>query len=772
MNNNPNDNIYNKFDYTQKTDLKEFIFLIKKRIWLILFILITTIFTAIIVTLLKTPIYESTTTIAIENPKQAQTIFNMGTERGRDMLSNEMQIITSRTLAEEVVRNLLDYDGRYNMFLFNTRKYSSTGVRKIVRDIWESIFGSQEIRTDLVLTQQLPLEHFNAIVASLKASLSVQSVGNTNVLKITIRSINSLEAALICNIVADTYQARDLTWSTGEIINLRNFLSEQLSIMKLDLQNVEDKLKSYSEQEKIYGLDGNAQIMLNKLSEVEAQYYNNRAEITIIQEKKRYISKKLSAEEKTLTDQLLSSINNRLFAIRNQIAQNEADLIKNVTIYGRNHEAVQTIQRKINGLKTELATQTQDLIAQGLSAADPLEYRQSLIDNVIEIDNEEKSLLSRAKQYKILVDQYSNQLNLLPAKSLQYARLERDKNILNETYLLMRQKYEEVRISEASELGKVRIIDTALPPSHKSEPNTLFDLLVGFILGLGLCYLFIIILEKLDRTIKSGGIIENLGLTVLGIVPNFLEYKNKSNKSNKKSHKEMKRKIIEEDPMSPISESFRSLRTNLIYTTDNIKKNSIIISSPGPEEGKTTIVTNLAIAFAHMGKSTLLIDADLRRPRLHNIFNFLNEGGLTDYLTGVIDNYYDVIQPTDIENLSVLTAGNIPHNPSELLSSEKMANLISNLEERWDIILIDSPPIVAVTDAMIISKSIDSLVLVVMAGKTEIDALMHSVSIVKHIGATLSGVVLNGLSRNHSYSSYYYYHHYYYHDKHKKKMKS
>ena len=184
-------------------------------------------------------------------------------------------------------------------------------------------------------------------------------------------------------------------------------------------------------------------------------------------------------------------------------------------------------------------------------------------------------------------------------------------------------------------------------------------------------------------------------------------------RANTKSSSGLKRRLItREDPKSPVSEAYRSLRTNFLYSSDKEIK-SILVSSAGPGEGKTTTVANLAITYANLGKKTLLVDTDLRRPVVHKVFNFARDNGVTNYLSSQTDNYTELVKETEIENLSVITSGIIPPNPSEMLGSKRMMKLVKLLEADWDMVLFDSPPLVAVTDANMISKEIDQIVLIV-----------------------------------------------------------
>ena len=224
-----------------------------------------------------------------------------------------------------------------------------------------------------------------------------------------------------------------------------------------------------------------------------------------------------------------------------------------------------------------------------------------------------------------------------------------------------------------------------------------------------------------------------------------------------------RRLITHEDPKSPISEAYRSLRTSLMYS--HLKQdvgNVILVSSPGPGEGKTTTIVNLAITYANLGKKTILVDCDLRKPVTHKIFNLERDPGITKYLSGNSDNIEEIINNTEVDNLSMITCGIVPPNPSEILASSKMEKFIEKLKGEFDIILIDSPPLLAVTDSFVITKFADQFILVVRAGQTEKGGLDRSLDQMKQVGVNFSGVVMNDVDESNSYGKGYYYNYYQY----------
>lgn len=219
--------------------------------------------------------------------------------------------------------------------------------------------------------------------------------------------------------------------------------------------------------------------------------------------------------------------------------------------------------------------------------------------------------------------------------------------------------------------------------------------------------------------------------------------------------------IVHLDPKSPISETFRTLRTNLQFINKNKEMQTILITSTLPQEGKSFTSANLAVAFAQTGKKVLLIDADMRKGRQYTIFDLLPKPGLSNYLLDISQEKKDIkdyIQTTEIDNLYIMTAGSIPPNPSELLVSESMLNTIKGLKESYDIIILDGPPASIVTDSIILTSIVDTTVIVVACNETKKDNLHKVVNSIKNVGGNIAGIVVNKVkTSNKSYKNSYYY---------------
>jgi tyrosine-protein kinase Etk/Wzc len=329
---------------------------------------------------------------------------------------------------------------------------------------------------------------------------------------------------------------------------------------------------------------------------------------------------------------------------------------------------------------------------------------------------------------------------------------------------MLREKYEENRIAEAGQIGSVRIVDSAKPPKHPIKPKKKMNLILGVMVGLGLGLGITFVREYLDTSLKTVEDVERMNMPVLGSIP-FIVQQGKIKSGRGENGEVMRiesRLITHFAPKSPVSEAYRSVRTNIQYAKADSPIKTVLVTSSGPGEGKSTSVANLAITFAQTDAKTLLVDTDLRRPVLHAIFGHTRNEGLTNILVGRI-SADEAIKPTKIGNLDLLTSGTIPPNPSELLSSNMMETFLDEAKSKYDIVLFDTPPVIAVTDAAILAAKLDGLILVIRSGVTDKEALLRSRTLIEKVNAKILGVLVNGINFNQLYGSYnYYYYQYYY----------
>ena len=348
-------------------------------------------------------------------------------------------------------------------------------------------------------------------------------------------------------------------------------------------------------------------------------------------------------------------------------------------------------------------------------------------------------------------------LSTYPGKQSQFAQLELETSLQNDTYRYLLSQLEAARISAATIAPYVQIIEPAEGVGRLGM-GLRQKMMLGLLSGLFLAILTAFFLEYLDQTIKTSADVERvLEVPVLGLIP--LEPIRNGNAAPSGRRRTSLPLVSLLSPEHPASEAYRTLRTNVTFVNAEQRQlQLLVVTSPGPGEGKSTTAANLAITLAQQGSKTLLVDADLRRPLVHRAFNLVQEPGLTDVLVSNAA-LREAIRPNVVPKLDVLPAGALPPNPSELLGAGSMMNLLEQLRGMYDTVLFDSPPTLAVTDATVLGAAADGVILVVRAGETDEVAAQRALQQLKRVQAKIAGTVLNGIQkqrdRYYNYYSYY-----------------
>jgi len=331
-----------------------------------------------------------------------------------------------------------------------------------------------------------------------------------------------------------------------------------------------------------------------------------------------------------------------------------------------------------------------------------------------------------------------------PVDQAELGRLRTTLSQYQNSYAALLSRYEEIRLAEAQAVDNVVVAEPAEVPLYPVKPRTLLNTLLASVVGGMLAVGTAFLIEYLDDTIKtSEDVGRDLGLSTLGIIARFHAAKDEG------------MLITAVHPRSPISEAYRTLRTNIQFSAVDKPLKAILVTSAAPLEGKSTTVANLGVVMAQAGLSTIVVDSDLRRPALHRLFDVSNSYGLTNALLQNDPN--DCLQATEVENLQVLTSGPLPPNPAELLGSQRMRSLIQQLKDHADMVLFDGPPSLAVTDAALLANQVDGVLLVMEAGKTRREVAQRAKEDLSKVGANLIGVVLNKVPYKGGGGYYYYY---------------
>ncbi|MCY7363116.1 MAG: polysaccharide biosynthesis tyrosine autokinase, partial [Ignavibacteria bacterium] len=368
------------------------------------------------------------------------------------------------------------------------------------------------------------------------------------------------------------------------------------------------------------------------------------------------------------------------------------------------------------------------------------------------IEIEDLNLKNRA--YKELIAKSQNELKGLPEEMSELVRLEREKSAAERLYSMLEQKYQEATINERARVGNASILDLGLDNNSPVAPDRPRIILFGILIGLGLGLAFAFVRNYLDKTIKTPDELESGGASVLSWIPK-IETAGKNGTTTPEF-------IVGSKANSAASEAFKALRTRIQFSRlESNQLKTILITSSIPFEGKTIVACNLAGSFAQAGKKVLIMDCDLRKPRVHNVFETDKFPGLSDYLFTNV-TLEDITRKTSLDNLYFITSGTIPPNPSELLGSVQMKQFMNKLKEIYDIVIVDSPPFITVTDSEILYNITDGTVLVCQANKTPSEAFWKTHErLSKKQSHHLLGCVLNNFNFKSSYGYYYNYYYYY-----------
>lgn len=728
--------------------LKDYLLIFQRRKWIILLSFLVVTGFSIFFSFITTPVYQSKTTLMIEEPGgMKEQIFEVPSLIQKETrIKNQVEIIKSRTLGERVIQAVAISP--------HEKLWVSKKNGKANSNLFES-------------------------VERLHRNMEVVPIRETDIIEIRVTASHPDLCAFLANTIAEEYYKESLRMSRGEITEVRQFLEGQLQNIQQELQANEEALKDFKEKEKIAALPEETEERVKQLVEFETIYNEALTELTSYQKRLEFMKSQLSERKSHLVEDISQISSPLIQQLRAQMANLEGLRAEYIAQgVAENHPKMEEIVKRIGDIKKKLIAETSKLVSTELVPSDPLTYSKDLVDKILSIEIEMQSLWAKTSALGKIVDKYSGELNSLPEKSLQLARLERTTKVGENIFLMLKEKYEEAKIKEAGQIGNVRIIDGALPPEFPIKPkkkmNVALGGLLGIILGIGTALLW----ERLDTSIRTIEEIEALGLPVLGSIPiiKSQEEKVEGRKLVVKGELAEIRKIASNlithfEPKSPISEAYRTIRTNIQFSKLDTPLKTILVTSSGPHEGKSTTVANLAISMAQMGTKTLILDSDLRRPVLHSIFGLEKEVGLTHYLVGKV-GLKDVIKPTPIENLSLITCGVLPPNPSELLGSFKMKEFVQALKEDYEVILFDSPPVIAVTDACVLSTFLDGVLLVVASGQISGEAVQRASSLLSNVGAKLIGAILNKVNVESTYGSYHYYYYYhYYYDEGRKRVK-
>jgi len=657
-----------------------------------------------------------------------------------------------------------------------------------------------------------PYADNEVIIDRLENSVSFDPDKASDVVFISALSTDPKEAAIIANAYAEAYYENNLNNSRKQLRSTREFLERTLQTKKAALDTVEESLRRYIEQHG--SIDEEGQNVVRTISSMEAQRDEADIEIETMRNTIQTYEKRLADVKATLPKSQEEEIDADSKRIMDMVTSIEVTkILEQISSLEQERESIKEenagtsdtalVVRRIAGIDEQIASLRKSINDRiGVTAnkqkrnEENEDLARDIYNKLIDARMKLQSFEVRRKALVSSIEQNEARFQEIPKINIEYARLQRSKMTLEKVYVAVEEKYQSALIAEQSEFGYVDVLQRAMPPSTHLYPNIPKNLGFGFFIGLVLGISSAFFINYFDDRIHKPEDIKRRGLSVLTVIPamdaktlNLVTRVDPVDGTVNGERGTIRRVVGHEEaaeegpiidphlitainPYSRIADSYRRLRTSVQYWKKDATIKSVLVASGAPQEGKSLTTANLAVVFAQTRKKVLIVDVDLRRPTIHELFNLQLEPGLTEVLFGEVD-LSAAIRHTFIENLDILPCGAIPLNPTELIGSVTMKNLKNELDTMYDIVMYDSPPILLFTDSELLVALVDAVVFVVKTNSTTFDSLDHSVDIIEGIRLNLAGVVVNQYELNRLHRGYYHLHgEYYYQQKYVPKEKT
>lgn len=699
-----------------ETNLLDYLMVLRKHQWMIFTFLLLVVSIVTIAVFRMKPVYVASARVEVDPENNNPLPFQDGTALGDyididNYIDTQTKIIQSQTLAMVTIRSM-DLP-RFPEFGGDPKALVNTG----------------------------PNQKEPPILSDFLSRLSVNRVPNSRLIEVQFAAQDPELAAEVVNAHLQNYKEENFKSRYDATMQASNFLSSELEELRQKMEKSDAAEVAYERNNQIWMVDANQNTTTQKLSQLSNS-------LTIVQTD---LAEKEAAYDLAHTDNgamVAAQSDPRVQGLTKEKEGLDEQYAEALAQFGPNWPKVQVLKAQDEAIAAQLRAAKTDAL--------------QLIDNQYHQIEAREALLERdLNRQEVLA-------NNMAQKLVEYNMLKHDADSNKELYDGLLEKLKEAGITAGLRSSSIRIVDPALVPSTPSEPRKTRDitlgLLIGLVGGVGLAFLR----EYLDNTIKSPGDVQSLaGLPCLAVVPSFAGARSLAKISKSSAggaDVDTRVELVSvQQPKSQVSEAFRALRTSLLLSQAEHPPQVILVTSALPREGKTTSAANLAITLAQLGDRTLLVDSDLRKPGIRRALNLPNrhgrDVGLSSYLAGVAPLHDIIVQHPTVPNLDAIPTGPIPPNPADLLSSHRMAEAIEDLRQQYKFVVIDSPPVMAATDAVIISALADGVVLVVWSNETPKQAFSRTRELLAAVKGRLLGVVLNAVDSG--APDYYYSYRYY-----------
>jgi len=700
--------------------LRDYLDVLIRRRWTLAAFFVIVVATTVLLTLARRPVYKASVLLEIrqENPKVVafKEVIEAQAQGYQEFYQTQYDVLRSRTLAERALAVL------ERLGVSTGTKGEGPGLLTTVRAAIASIVPRRRgVSVDEETRKaQQRVERFLKRV-------EVSPRRNSYLVDLSFSHPDPHVAAKTVNVLAEEYINMSLDQRIHASEKGRRFIEKQLAVTKAALERSEEELQAFSESNEIVTMDEKQNIAYQKLADLNESL--TRAQSARIAKESLY----RQTQSGDLGGISLIVDNPLVKSLKEELARVELQRSKLAETFTPEYPEMKRVEGQIAALRQRIGAEEKRIVGAIRADYEAAKRREELLSAALE---EQKKVVSdfneRAIDYKIL-------------------RREVDTN--RGIYNALLQRLKEVEVTEGIKASNIQVIDKAEVPLYPDEPrpmrNLLLAIVVGLLGGVGLAF----VQENLDSSLKSPEDVEKyLLLPTLGIVPTIRQ--RKSNGTRPEVSAEL---VAHEEPMSHAAESLRTLRAALFLATASGPPSRLIVTSARPQEGKSCVAANLAVSLSQMGKRVVLVDADLRRPRLHRIFDVEISPGVSNYLTGSRP-LPELLRKTAVPSVDLVASGPVPPNPAELLDSERMRLLLEELERRYDFVLLDSPPTLGFADVPLLSRFAGSVLLVVRSGETPRKIARRAGDYLLRLQAKVLGVVLNDVAADRP--GYYYYDYY------------
>lgn len=712
--------------------LRAYLGVVSRRRWTILSALLAVFLVVLAVTLKEKPLYEARTLVEVEqedpNITTVQNLFQIE-NTSDDYLETQYKILQSDSLARDVIKRLrLDQISE-----FNPGKAIS-----VMRD------GKRvgALPTDSGREQKV-LQRF-------EERLSVTPIQRSRLVRVTFDAYEPQLAAKILNTLTDSYIEQNFQNHWEATQRASTWLTGQIGELKTKLETSEDALQQYAQANDLLYLENNTGTTENIVDERLRQLQDELTQAQADRFAKQSLYKLAAGND---VRSLPGVFDNKMTEdLTSQLADLERQQAALAAAFKPGYPQMKALQSEID--------RTKQLLTQGRNQA------------VQHIANEYFAAVHREALVRAAFEEQQKEAGVIAEKSVQYNILKRDADINKQLYEGFLQRLREAEVSAGLNSSNIRVVDSAVPPTNAVKPRVAMNLALGFLFGLGTGVTLAFVKERLDNTLKSPDDVEHfLRTPALATIPRSLARKKDGPKrvlpeptftaqalsatasSQAKSgngHVLIDMRLLMQ---SELCEAFRGLRTSVLLSSARRPPRSLAFVSADPEEGKTTVCSNLAISLAQVGKRVLIIDADMRRPSIHEFFNLGNSAGLADYLVSR-EHWRKFVQPTRERGLDCLVSGPEPANPSEILLPDRMQALLCEAMMDYSFVLVDTPPLLNATDGRVLATIVEGTVLVVKGGSTPREVVQRTLASLSDAGASLMGAVLNDFDARGASSHY------------------